>query len=165
MRKATVEYTRVVTMHKKAKVKVTVTHNANVVIGVHTFSTLRAGNCGFAFGSRSYLTAKANYETSVKIEAMWSGKVREALRAKLMAESSARRQVKVCRCNTKKARNTMWTIVTSRSRRTKQVRAHEKCKMMQCVLAGTSLSSAQCKSNLQRLVTKKLVSATESVKC
>merc|ERR1712072_23241 len=165
VRKATVEYHRTVTEHKKAKHKVSVTHSANVHIGHHVYSSLRAGNCNFAFGSRAYLTAKANYESSVKIEAMWTGKVRESLRAKLLVEASSRRQIKKCRCDTKKARNSLWSIVTSRSRRTKQVRAHEKCKMMACVLNGTPLSSSKCKSNLQRLVNKRLVSATESVKC
>lgn len=165
VRKATTEYELTVRKHKEAKVKVTTAHNANVHFGSFTFSSLKVGNCGSFFGKRTYLTAKSTYETSVRVELSWKGRVREALKAKTNAIAAKKRAVHKCRCDTKKTRDTRWAILTKKSRRDRQVKAHAKCKMMSCVLNGTPLSSSKCKSSLKALRNKKLTSQTESASC
>lgn len=161
--KTTTEYTRTVTKHKEAKIQVTKAHNARVTFGTRTFNTLKVGSCGTFFGSRSYLTAKATYESKVRIEVSWKGRVVESLKAKTMAIAAKKRAVHKCRCAAKKSRDTLWTIVSSTKRRSRQVKAHAKCKMMSCVLNGTPLSSGTCKSSLTTLRKKVLTRETEAV--
>jgi len=161
--KATTEYKRTITKHNEAKVQVTKAYTARVDFGSRVFKTLKAGECGTFFGSRAYLTAKSTYESKVRIEVSWRGRVRESLKAKTMVEAAKKRAVHKCRCDTKKARDTRWAIASGRARRARQVKAHAKCKMMSCVLNGTPLSSSKCKSSLKALRNKKLTSQTESV--
>lgn len=161
--KMTAEFHRTMKKHKEAVVKVTVAHNAQVQFGTHTFNTLRVGSCSQFFGSRTYLTAKATYETAVRVEVSWKGRVREALRAKLTAEAEARRQKKRCLCTTKKTRDTFWKVVTCPKRQARLKKAHAKCKMMQCVLNGTPINDRRCHSTLQKVAKKTLISEAESV--
>jgi len=136
-----------------------------VNFGLHKYSTLKPGNCGFIFGSRAYLTAKATYTSAIKVEVMWRGRVKEARRSLVLAKAAAKRAVHKCLCATKKARDDQWKIVSSKTRRARQVKAHAKCKMMSCVLNGTKLTSSKCKSTLQKLKKKTLIRQAEAAKC
>merc|ERR1712072_799165 len=55
-------------------------------------------------------------------------------------------------------------VVSSTVRVSKQVKGYAKCKMMQCVLNGTPLSSGKCKGTLTKLVKTRLDRSTELIK-
>merc|ERR1712096_260850 len=152
------------TTWKHWKVAVTKSYHARVNMGGHKFSSLKKGKCGVFFRSRSYRTAKYRYRRNVKISASWRGRVREAVKVLISVKRSRARQIKVCRCSTRRTRNLLWRTLSKRSRRARQIKAHQKCKMMACILKGTSLKSKACRGSLRRLVNKKLTRATESVK-
>merc|ERR1712205_15908 len=130
------------------------THRIN--LGTKTFISLKAGKCGFIFASRSYRTIYARYHRAVKYERTVRGWVIEAKKAIVIAKRSQKNQQEKCRCNVKKRRDTIWRTINNAKKRSRQLKALQKCKMMQCVLAGTSLKSSKCRAHLPALRNKKL---------
>lgn len=143
------------------KKKVTISSKATVQISSQSYDTLTRGKCGFVFSSRSYISAHYRYRRAVKIELQWRGSVKETKKAYYLQITIARRKVKECHCFTKSTRDKLWKFVSSTLRVTKQVKGYAKCKMMQCVLNGTPLTSGKCKGTLTRLVKKRLSRTTE----
>merc|ERR1712057_3936 len=68
-----------------------------------------------------------------------------------------------CRCNVKKRRDRIWRTINNAKKRSRQLKALQKCKMMQCVLAGTSLKSSKCRAHLPALRNKKLYYKVEKI--
>merc|ERR1711881_835790 len=50
----------------------------------------------------------------------------------------------------------MGRTINNAKKRSRQIKALQKCKMMQCVFAGTSLKSSKCRAHLPALRNKKL---------
>merc|ERR1711977_433337 len=147
--------------HKRVKQwtasKKTITKWANhrINLGTKTFISLKAGKCGFIFASRSYRTVYAKYERTVR------GWVIEAKKAITIAVRSQKNQQEKCRCAVVKRRDTLWRTINNSKKRARQLKALQKCKMMQCVLSGTPVSSSKCKAVLKKLRNKRLSSKTE----
>merc|ERR1711981_17933 len=165
VRKALAHYQRTKRTWYQMKVKVTTASAASVSISAQRFSSLRHGKCGFVFTSRTYLSAKATYDRAVRLEISWKGRVSEAHKMYLRFVSIAKKQVKRCHCRTKAASTTRWSLFTKSATLSRQAKAYAKCKMMQCVLSGTALSSKKCKGTLKPLVKKTLYSVTERTVC
>lgn len=146
------------------KKKVTIASKATVTISSQSYDTLTRGKCGFVFSSRSYISAHYRYRRAVKIELQWRGSVTETRKAYYLQIRIAKRKVKNCRCYTKATRDKTWKFVSSTVRVSKQVKGYAKCKMMQCVLNGTPLSSGKCKGTLTKLVKTRLDRSTELIK-
>merc|ERR1712078_125560 len=91
------------------------------------------------------------------------GWVTEAKRSVAIAKKAQRIQQEKCRRNVIKRRNTFWRTVNNAKKRSRQAKAMKKCKMMQCVLNGTKLSSSKCKGTLPKLVNKKLATKVEKM--
>merc|ERR1739838_1186348 len=135
------------------------THRIN--LGTKAFISLKAGKCGFIFASRSYRTIYARYHRAVKYERTVRGWVIEAKKAIVIAKRSQRNQQEKCRCAVVKRRDTIWRTINNSKKRARQLKALQKCKMMQCVLSGTPTSSSKCKAVLKKLRNKRLSSKTE----
>merc|ERR1711937_591080 len=135
------------------------THRIN--LGTKTFISLKAGKCGFIFASRSYRTVYARYHRAVKYERTVRGWVIEAKKAITIAVRSQKNQQEKCRCAVVKRRDTLWRTINNSRKRARQLKALQKCKMMQCVLSGTPVSSSKCKAVLKKLRNKRLSSKTE----
>merc|ERR1711943_83626 len=121
----------------------------------------KAGKCGFIFASRSYRTVYARYHRAVKYERTVRGWVIEAKKAITIAVRSQKNQQEKCRCAVVKRRDTLWRTINNSRKRARQLKALQKCKMMQCVLSGTPVSSSKCKAVLKKLRNKLLSSKTE----
>merc|ERR1711881_758322 len=57
----------------------------------------------------------------------------------------------------------MGRTINNAKKRSRQLKALQKCKMMQCVLAGTSLKSSKCRAHLPALRNKKLYYKVEKI--
>jgi len=153
--------------HKRVKQwttsKKTITKWANhrINLGTKAFISLKAGKCGFIFASRSYRTIYARYHRAVKYERTVRGWVIEAKKAIVIAKRSQQNQQEKCRCAVVKRRDTIWRTINNSKKRARQLKALQKCKMMQCVLSGTPTSSSKCKAVLKKLRNKRLSSKTE----
>merc|ERR1711981_417326 len=153
--------------HKRVKQwttsKKTITKWANhrINLGTKAFISLKAGKCGFIFASRSYRTIYARYHRALKHERTVRGWVIEAKKAVTIAVRSQKNQQEKCRCAVVKRRDTMWRTIHHPKKRARQLKALQKCKMMQCVLNGTPTSSSKCKAVLKKLRNKRLSSKTE----
>lgn len=163
--KAKRRYTTIYTKWETAKKTVTTTLNTKVEFGWKTFSELKEGECGWAWSNSKYQTVKKEVTEAKKTVIKLEGEVKEAKKAWDEAVKAAKREVTKCLCTTKETRNTTWTTETNTITRTRQVKAHAKCKMMTCVLEGVALTSTQCKSSLTKLTNKKLTTAAESANC
>merc|ERR1712159_121961 len=161
--KAQVHYKKMKKVLTKAQIEVTNASNLKVTIASQRFKSLKVGRCGFIFGSRSYLSAKAKYTRAQRIVVKYKGIVSEAWKAVVTMKKTAARLVKNCHCRTKKAYYKVWKVVTSKKRISRQAKAYAKCKMMACVLNGTNISSAKCKGTLKAITHKKLFHATSQV--
>merc|ERR1712178_348949 len=117
------------------------THRIN--LGTKTFISLKPGKCGFIFSSRSYRTVYARYHRAVKYERTVRGWVIEAKKAITIAVRSQKNQQEKCRCAVVKRRDTLWRTINNSKKRARQLKALQKCKMMQCVLSGTPVSSSK----------------------
>merc|ERR1712054_60693 len=124
------------------------THRIN--LGTKTFISLKPGKCGFIFASRSYRTVYARYHRAVKYERTVRGWVIEAKKAITIAVRSQKNQQEKCRCAVVKRRDTLWRTINNSKKRARQLKALQKCKMMQCVLSGTPVSSSKCKAVLKK---------------
>jgi hypothetical protein len=153
--------------HKRVKQwttsKKTITKWANhrINLGTKAFISLKAGKCGFIFASRSYRTIYARYHRAVKYERTVRGWVIEAKKAIVIAKRSQKNQQEKCRCAVVKRRDIIWRTINNSKKRARQLKALQKCKMMQCVLSGTPTSSSKCKAVLKKLRNKRLTSKTE----
>merc|ERR1712054_545656 len=153
------------TTHHNMRRKVTIAYHKRVTISSQTYSSLRHGKCGFVFNSRSYRTTRATYLRAKRIEMTWRGRVSEAWKAYLRMKSIRIRQQHRCHCSTKAALERVWRIVTNKKRKARQTKAYAKCKMMQCVLKGTKLTSGVCKGVLKIVRKKTLYHVTRRTNC
>merc|ERR1712110_1148945 len=145
------------------KTKKTITKWATykINLGTKSFISLKAGKCGFIFVSRSYKTIYARYHRAVKYERTVRGWVTEAKKAVTISKRSQKNQQEKCRCAVVKRRDSIWRTVNNSKKRARQLKALQKCKMMQCVLSGTPASSSKCKAVLKKLRNKRLTRRTE----
>merc|ERR1712054_622832 len=153
------------TTHHNMRRKVTIAYHKRVTISSQTYSSLRHGKCGFVFNSRSYRTTRATYLRAKRIEMTWRGRVSVAWKAYLRMKSIRIRQQHRCHCSTKAALERVWRIVTNKKRKARQTKAYAKCKMMQCVLKGTKLTSGVCKGVLKIVRKKTLYHVTRRTNC
>merc|ERR1711959_303954 len=130
--------------------------STKVTIASQSYKSLRSGKCGWVFSSRSYRTALSIYTKAVRYERTVRGWVTEAKRQIEIARRNQRIMQEKCRCNVKKRRDRIWRTINNAKKRSRQLKALQKCKMMQCVLAGTSLKSSKCRAHLPALRNKKL---------
>merc|ERR1712216_794336 len=149
-------YHKRVTQWKVSKKKIVTASNTKVTIASQSYKSLRSGKCGWVFSSRSYRTARSIYTRAVRYELTVRGQVTETKRQLTVAKRNQRIQQEKCRCNVKKRRDTIWRTINNAKKRSRQLKALQKCKMMQCVLAGTSLKSSKCRAHLPALRNKKL---------
>merc|ERR1712093_873445 len=153
--------------HKRVKQwtasKKTITKWANhrINLGVKTFISLKAGKCGFIFTSRSYRSTYVKYHRAIKYERTVRGWVIESKKAMKYAITVRRNLQEKCHCAVVKRRDAIWRSVNSRKIKARQLKALQKCKMMQCVLAGISISDKRCRASLPRLRNKVLYKWTE----
>merc|ERR1711968_91216 len=161
-RRAHLHWRRTRTTHHHMRRKVTIAYHKRVTISSQTYSSLRHGKCGFVFNSRSYRTVRATYIRAKRIEMTWRGRVSEAWKAYLRMKSIRIRQQHHCHCSTKAALEKVWRVVTNKKRKVRQAKAYAKCKMMQCVLKGTKLSSGVCKGVLKIVRKKTLYHVTHT---
>merc|ERR1711975_141235 len=164
-RRAHLHWRRTRTTHHNMRRKVTIAYHKRVTISSQTYSSLRHGKCGFVFNSRSYRTTRATYIRAKRIEMTWRGRVSEAWKAYLRMKSIRIRQQHRCHCSTKAALERVWRIVTDKKRKARQAKAYAKCKMMQCVLKGTKLTSGVCKGVLKIVRKKTLYHVTRRTNC
>merc|ERR1711907_861827 len=132
-RRAHLHWRRTRTTHHHMRRKVTIAYHKRVTISSQTYS------------SRRHRTTRATYIRAKRIEMTWRGRVSEAWKAYLRMKSIRIRQQHRCHCSTKAALEKVWRVVTNKKRKARQAKAYAKCKMMQCVLKGTKLSSGVCK--------------------
>merc|ERR1712139_662448 len=144
-----------------AKKTITKYANYRINLGTKSFISLKAGKCGFIFASRSYRSVYARYHRAVKYERTVRGWVIEAKKNITIAKRSQKNQQEKCRCAVVKRRDTIWRTINNSKKRARQLKALQKCKMMQCVLSGTPTSSSKCKAALKKLRNKRLSSKTE----
>jgi len=150
------------TAAKKAVVKV---ENTKVEIERQQFSTLKKGQCGWIFRTRSYMAVHRRYKAAVMHELGMKGAKEESWKGVLFARRAAEREQKACRCRAKKARDTIWKTYTKRSTVTRQAKAYAKCRMMRCVLHHIPVHSAQCKTKLPKLRFRRLPPKVERAQC
>jgi len=148
---------------KVSKKKIVTAKATKVTISSRSYRSLRNGKCEWVFTSTSYKKAYSLYKKAIAYERTVRGWVTEAKRSVAIAKKAQRIQQEKCRCNVIKRRNTIWRTVNNAKKRSRQSKAMKKCKMMQCVLNGTKLSSSKCKGTLPKLVNKKLATKVEKM--
>jgi len=162
--KATAHWKRTKSTHHSMKIRLHRALNVRVSISSQAYKTLRRGKCGFVFGSRSYLRARAEFQAASRAEFLWKARVQEAYKVVLRTKRIRAHMVHKCHCQTKSRFYTVWRLVTNKKRTLRQNRAIAKCKMMTCVLNGINLASKKCKGRLPALRKKRLYSATARVR-
>merc|ERR1712227_684794 len=98
------------------KIKVTKAANFRVHFASQIFRTMKPGHCGFIFGSRNYLTARAKYNQAIKLEIAWKGRTSEAWKMVVRMKMVAAKMVKKCYCATKKSYYLIYKTVTRTTR-------------------------------------------------
>merc|ERR1712054_187682 len=156
-------YHKRLTQWKVARKKIVTASSTKVTIASQSYRSLRSGKCGWVFSSTSYRTALSIYTKAVRHERTVRGWVTEAKRQIEIARRTQRIMQEKCRCNVKKRRDTIWRTINNAKKRSRQLKALQKCKMMQCVLAGTSLKSSKCRAHLPALRNKKLYYKVEKI--
>merc|ERR1712188_240230 len=156
-------YHKRLTQWKVAKQKIVTASSTKATIASQSYKSLRSGKCGWGFSSRSYRTALSIYTKAVRYERTVRGWVTEAKRQIEIARRNQRIMQEKCRCNVKKRRDRIWRTINNAKKRTRQLKALQKCKMMQCVLVGTSLKSSKCRAHLPALRNKKLYYKVEKI--
>jgi len=163
--KAKTHYTNTKNTWNTKKTALTNAKNKRVTFASQRYSSMAPGNCGFVFSSRNYLNAKSALNAAIKAEQVWNGKQAEAYKSWQIAIKNAAKQKRLCHCDAQVTAKKLWSTVGNSKLINKQNRAHQKCKMMTCVLAGTSISSAKCRGSLPALRNKKLTAATNRENC
>merc|ERR1712178_434740 len=133
-------------------------------LGQRTFISLKPGKCGFIFSSRIYRSTYAKYTRAVKYERTVRGWVIESKKALHRVRIQQKKMQEKCRCSVVKRRDSIWLKFNSSKSRARQLRALQKCKMMQCVLKGIKTSNKQCRATLPSLRNKVLSRNTEHAK-
>merc|ERR1711977_564600 len=95
--------------------------------------------------SKKTITKWANHRINLGTKTFIS------LKAITIAVRSQKNQQEKCRCAVVKRRDTLWRTINNSKKRARQLKALQKCKMMQCVLSGTTVSSSKCKAVLKKL--------------
>jgi len=165
IRKATLHWKKTKKTWLSYKIKVTKAANFRVHFASQIFRTMKPGHCGFIFGSRNYLTARAKYNKAIKLEIAWKGRTSEAWKMVVRMKMVAAKMVKKCYCATKNSYYLIYKTVTRTTRIARQNKAHAKCKMMACVLNGTPLKSSKCKGKLTKIKKLKLYIGAQKARC
>jgi hypothetical protein len=152
-------------IHMSWKVKVTKAANFRVHFSSQRYASMKPGHCGFIFGSRSYLSARARYNRYTKIELQYRARVSESWKMVVRMKQIAARQVHKCFCSTKIQFYRVYRTLTSPKRVARQNRADAKCKMMKCVLNGTPLTDKRCKGTVTVIKKIKLFHRVNKAKC
>merc|ERR1712139_410713 len=158
---ATRHYHKRMQQWKISKKRIVTYQQTKINLGVKTFISLKAGKCGFIFTSRSYRSTYLKYHRAIKYERTVRGWVIESKKAMKYAITVRRNLQEKCHCAVVKRRDTIWRNVNSRKIKARQLKALQKCKMMQCVLAGINISNKKCRAVLPRLRNKVLHRTTE----
>lgn len=163
--KAKNHYTRTRNTWNSKKRALTSAKARRVTFSSQRFSSMSRGNCGFVFSSRNYLNAKSALNAAINAERVWRGKQSEAYKAWQTAIKVAAKMKKRCHCDAQVLAKKLWSTVGNSKLLKKQNRAHSKCKMMSCVLAGTNVRARKCQGALPALRNKVLTSATRRENC
>lgn len=159
---ATQRFTYTTRQLRWAKTSLQQTKTTTISVKAQTYSTLNEGQCGWIFGERySIVKTRVNkWRTRVQ---MLTGEVKEAKAALELAVKTHKREAQECRCSTKKARDTQWATATKAN----NARAGDikKCKMMQCILAGTPIHKKKCHGTVPKLKNKVLAWDVQDAKC
>merc|ERR1712127_118522 len=163
--KAKAHYTKTKHTWYQKKTAVRIAKNKRVTFASQRFSSLTPGNCNFIFSSRNYRNAKSAVNAAINAEQVWNGKQREAYKTWQTAIKNAAKQKRRCHCDAQVTAKKLWATVANSKLIAKQNRAHQKCKMMSCVLAGINISSRKCRGSLPALRNKVLTAATRRENC
>merc|ERR1711976_989967 len=147
-----------------SKKTITTLAHTKINLGVKTFISLKPGKCGFIFSSRIYRSTYAKYTRAVKYERTVRGWVIESKKALHRVRIQQMKMQEKCRCSVVKRRDSIWLKFNSSKSRARQLKALQKCKMMQCVLKGIKTSNKQCRATLPSLRNKVLSRKTEHAK-
>merc|ERR1712178_223846 len=161
---ATRHYHKRMTQWRIAKKTITTLAHTKINLGVKTFISLKPGKCGFIFSSRIYRSTYAKYTRAVKYERTVRGWVIESKKALHRVRIQQKKMQEKCRCSVVKRRDSIWLKFNSSKSRARQLKALQKCKMMQCVLKGIKTSNKQCRATLPSLRNKVLSRNTEHAK-
>jgi len=140
-------------------------HNVKITISSQRFKSLRPGHCGFIFRSRAYLKAKLSYDRARKQLAYEKSRWEEARKMTVYWIKMSIYRQSQCRCKVVSARNRIWEVVINKKTLAMRNKAYAKCKMMQCVLDGTKLSSSKCQGKLPVPKKKILTKKAEKTNC
>jgi len=140
-------------------------YNAKVTISKQRYKDLKPGRCGFIFGSRSYLTARASWQRVSKQLTMYKARWMESRKMTVYWIRRSLYLQSTCRCNAKKRRNALFKVLSSKKTYAVRSKTYAKCQMMQCVLDGTPLKSKKCRKLLPTIKSKKLSFKTEKQPC
>jgi len=142
-----------------------VRHNVKISFASQRFKTLRPGHCGFIFGSRAYVKARLSYYRGRKQLAYEKSRWMEARKMTVYWIKMSIYRQSQCRCKVVSARNRIWEVVVNKKTLDMRNKAYAKCKMMQCVLDGTKLSSSKCQGKLPVPKKKILTKKAEKTNC
>jgi len=161
---ATRHYHKRMTQWRIAKKTITTLSRTKINLGVKTFISLKPGKCGFIFSSRIYRSTYHKYTRAVRYERTVRGWVIESKKALHRVRIQQKKMQEKCRCSVVKRRDSIWRRLSSRKTRARQLKALQKCKMMQCVLKGIKTSDKRCRATLPSLRNKVLSRNTEHAK-
>merc|ERR1711904_91436 len=161
---ATRHYHKRMTQWRIAKKTITTLSHTKINLGVKTFISLKPGKCGFIFSSRIYRSTYHKYTRAVRYERTVRGWVIESKKALHRVRIQQKKMQEKCRCSVVKRRDSIWRRLSSRKTRARQLKALQKCKMMQCVLKGIKTSDKRCRATLPSLRNKVLSRNTEHAK-
>jgi hypothetical protein len=150
------EYKRLLKYHQTLTVSIKKLDNTRITIQSRTYQSLTYGKCGFVFNSRDFIEVHKKYQQRKKLLITYAARVKEAVVIMRKVKADVVRQRTKCFCEVKKTRDTLWSYVGSKARREHLMKAHLKCKRVYCLEKNIPLNSHTCRSNLPRLVNKKL---------
>merc|ERR1712216_56090 len=109
-----------------------------------TIGSIKMGDCSAFFGDKGFIAIKHRYDAAFRVYVQAKGALKVAQKGWEMAIIEQKKAIRDCACNTINRLDTTWSAsLTAYAKSTTQ---WKKCHLMECAIAGTSMSSCRIPS-------------------
>jgi len=106
-----------------------------------TIGSIKMGDCSAFFGDKGFIAIKHRYDAAFRVYVQAKGALKVAQKGWEMAIIEQKKAIRDCACNTINRLDTTWSAsLTAYAKSTTQ---WKKCHLMECAIAGTSMSSCR----------------------
>jgi len=119
-------------------------HSTRLEFKSITIGSIKMGDCSAFFSDKGFIAIKHKYEEASRVYVEAKGALKVARKGWEMAIIEQKKAIRDCACNTINRLDTTWSAsLTAYARSTSQ---WKKCHLMECAIAGTSMSSCNIPS-------------------